>query len=333
MLSPQTLTDTPNAISSPESADGPLQLDLLAGPTAVKSGLRPARASRTRSPAKAKGTPILGTYGPTFFDSPVPDGPLSSWENRFRQRLARIGSTECDLTWQASPMTDGALLSRLVPSTPRIVEIDSGSLLSAEFWRTPQASVVDARSSVVKFSGRAPSCPQVGLPDQVVATAAMWSTPTVAQPGGSPEAFLARKAALNGACGVSLTDLRMQVQAACWPTPMAGTPAQNGNSAAGNNDSSRKMVEIARGIPSAMWPTATAVDGARGLTTRPQDTGVPLPQRVGLVLGMAPAGSSVTTEKRGVLNPAFPCWLMGYPIEHLSCAVTAMQSCRKSRRK
>src|SRR6185295_14319390 len=34
-----------------------------------------------------------------------------------------------------------------------------------------------------------------------------------------------------------------------WPTPMAGTPAQNGNNAAGNNDSSRKTVELAG------WPT------------------------------------------------------------------------------
>jgi DNA (cytosine-5)-methyltransferase 1 len=29
-----------------------------------------------------------------------------------------------------------------------------------------------------------------------------------------------------------------------WPTPMAGTPAQNGNNAAGNNDSSRKTVDV-----------------------------------------------------------------------------------------
>jgi len=285
MLSPQTLTDTPNATSSPESADGPLQLDLLAGLTAVKSGPRPARVSRTRSQAKAKGTPILGTYGPTFFASPVPDGPLSSWENRLRQRLARIGSAECDLTWKASLMTDGVLLSRLVPSTPRIVEIDSGSLLPTGYWSTPRASD--------------------------------------GEKGGPNQSF--------GAGGQPLPS--QAYHSALFTTPMAGTPAQNGNSAEGNNDSSRKMVEIARGIPSAMWPTATAVDGARGLTTRPQDTGVPLPQRVGLVLGMTPAGSLVTTKKRGVLNPAFPCWLMGYPIEHLSCAVTAMQSCRRSRPK
>ena len=36
-----------------------------------------------------------------------------------------------------------------------------------------------------------------------------------------------------------------------WPMPMAGTPAQNGNNAAGNNDSSRRTVALAG------WPTPT----------------------------------------------------------------------------
>ena len=39
-----------------------------------------------------------------------------------------------------------------------------------------------------------------------------------------------------------------------WPTPMAGTPAQNGNNEAGNNDSSRKTVEL------ASWPTPRQTD-------------------------------------------------------------------------
>jgi len=39
---------------------------------------------------------------------------------------------------------------------------------------------------------------------------------------------------------------------------MAGTPAQNGNSAAGNNDSSRKTVAL------ASWPTAAARDWKDG---------------------------------------------------------------------
>jgi hypothetical protein len=272
-----------------------------------------------------------GTYGPTFSTSPVPEGPLESWENRLRQRLARIGSTECELTWKASPTPAGVLLSRLVPSTPRTVAIDSSSLVQTDYWRTPQATVIEPRSTVVKFSGRSPKDPQVGLPDQVMATAAYWSTPRASdgEKGGpnqsfgaggqplpaqayhtamyptpsasgfeakSPEMLLARRerckettSAGNG-FGLTLGQFAC-LEAAMWPTPMAGTPAQNGNSEAGNNDSSRKTVDLAHG---------TALDG-----------------------------SSATTGKRGVLNPAFPCWLMGYQLAHLSCGATAMQSFRK----
>lgn len=43
---------------------------------------------------------------------------------------------------------------------------------------------------------------------------------------------------------------------------MAGTPAQNGNNAAGNNDSSRKTVGLLAG-----WPTAGAKDGDKSVRT------------------------------------------------------------------
>ena len=44
-----------------------------------------------------------------------------------------------------------------------------------------------------------------------------------------------------------------------WPTPMAGTPAQNGYNAAGNTDSSRKTVALL-----ASWPTPTTRDHKDG---------------------------------------------------------------------
>lgn len=40
-------------------------------------------------------------------------------------------------------------------------------------------------------------------------------------------------------------------------------------------------------------------------------------------------GCSATTEKRGALNPAFCCWLMGFPAEFHLSGVTAMQLFRR----
>lgn len=51
--------------------------------------------------------------------------------------------------------------------------------------------------------------------------------------------------------------LNLQTAAASWPTPMAGTPAQNGNSAAGNSDFSRKAEQLA----AATWMTPRTVTG------------------------------------------------------------------------
>lgn len=296
MFSQMTLPGIPSAISSLVSVAGPLPPALRDGRKIAKSGLPRAPVSRSRSPAKAPELLMRGTYGPTFSASPVPAGPLSSWENRLRQRLGRIGSSECDLTWKASAMSDGELLSRLVPSTPRTVEIDSGSLLEADYWRTPQASVIDARSSVVKFSGRLPSDPQVGLPDQVVATAAIWASPIASE---ARQGFQDRSRGMKG----SQESLSTQaIYTAMYPTPSAsGFEAADAKRLMERREECKESTGNGNGfgltlgqfacLESAMWLTATAVDVARGLATRPQDTGIPLPQRVGQVLGVAPAAT------------------------------------------
>lgn len=51
-----------------------------------------------------------------------------------------------------------------------------------------------------------------------------------------------------------------------WPTPMAGTPAQNGNNAAGNSDSSRRVVELM-----ASWPTPNTPSGGRSMSVEKMD--------------------------------------------------------------
>ena len=62
-----------------------------------------------------------------------------------------------------------------------------------------------------------------------VVVLAGWATPTKDEAGGTPEQFLARKKALAGACGVSLTALNLQAQLA---QPTAGGPEQTGSPAA-----------------------------------------------------------------------------------------------------
>jgi hypothetical protein len=58
-----------------------------------------------------------------------------------------------------------------------------------------------------------------------------------------------------------------QAALASWPTPMAGTPAQKGYNEAGNNDSSRKTVEL------CSWPTPQSRDGAHSRSGQPERTG------------------------------------------------------------
>lgn len=203
MFNPQTSPDTGSAISSPASPVGPLQLDLLGGPTTASSGPAAPRASRSPSRVKEKPRMTIGTCGPTSFASSVPDGPLSSWENRLRRRLARTGSTECLLTWKQRTTPAGRSLSQLVPSTRPTEGIACG------LWRTPNAHVVDAKSNVVKLEGRKPSDPQVGLADQV---AALWPTPTSLAPAKNG----------NNEAGNSAGLVAIRAHAlALYPTPRA----------------------------------------------------------------------------------------------------------------
>ena len=125
-----------------------------------------------------------------------------------------------------------------------------------------------------------------------------------------------------------------------WPTPMAGTPAQNGNNAAGNNDSSRKTVALAG------WPTPVARDhfpahseayiaakkaqghGMANLNDQAQLSG---PMRF-TTHGELLTGSTAGMESGGQLNPALSAWLMGFPLEWCDCAATAMRSFPTKRR-
>lgn len=315
MFNPMTSPDTGSATSSPASAAGPSQPDLLGGPTIENCGPAPRRASRSPSRVNEKPRLTIGTCGPTFSGSLVPAGPLSSWESRLRRRLARTGSTECSLIWKESATPAGRPLSRLVPSTRPTDGTASG------LWPTPTASLAD--KGVRSTTGAIREAARNHGPDLAAVTAAaLWATPTSLAP--------ARNGNNEAGNSAGLVSIRAHALAALWQTPVADDSVIR----IAGKFNSRGEPKLSAEVKLANWPTPTATDAARGtLPPRPQDTGVPLNQAVALAIGMEPNGSSATTEKPGALNPAFVCWLMGFPLEWDAFAPTAMPSSRKSRPK
>ena len=152
-----------------------------------------------------------------------------------------------------------------------------------------------------------------------------WPTPVAKDDNKSVEAHLRMKARMGGG-RKKITSLQVMAKTvAGWPTPMAGTPAQKGYNAAGNTDSSRKIVSLSG------WPSPTTSTGGpepEGKTGRKLATiagwatnefnekreahprGKSLSYQV---LGAMQSISHAPTEKRGQLNPAFTRWLMGFP--------------------
>jgi len=165
--------DTRSAISSPESVGGHMQLDLLGIQTTNHSGPDHVPVSRSRSQAKAKVSTTFGICGPTSFASSVPRGPLSSWENRLRERLAMVGSTESALIWRGKVTPAGASISRLSQWTPPISEAAS----TGSPWATPAARDYRHPNSL-PLSDRGGGTKGEQLPNQMAhLVPALWPTP------------------------------------------------------------------------------------------------------------------------------------------------------------
>ena len=83
--------------------------------------------------------------------------------------------------------------------------------------------------------------------------------------------------------------------------------------------------------PAELWTTAT-VDDANNVSWASGEF-KSLVRDANCQTGPAPTSNAEPTASRGQLNPAFVCWLMGYPAGWLNYADLATPSSRKSPRK
>lgn len=134
-----------------------------------------------------------------------------------------------------------------------------------------------------------------------------------------------------------------------WPTPT--TRDHKGGYRGGrirNGKLSNDTLDVtAQHTATALWPTPTAVDRVRSEETLAKCAAFRLrnagQKTVPLYLGEVARNTATTgvmrsglldqTGKLGALNPAFSCWLMGFPQEWESSAPLATPSSRKSRQK
>jgi len=228
-------------------------------------------------------------------------------------------------TLQDGPMTDlfGLALAPVSPSALRASSV--AAVMSATYGLRSSGSSASAALQASLVSKLPELLASRGL--------TMWQQTWKTQVTPLRRRILAHTASAHRISGSGSTG---------WPTPMAGTPAQNGNNAAGNNDSSRRTVELAH------WPTPMALDHWMASTVRTDGGQVQLPnaaalagwqtpqtrdhkganlpgnelthnarplnEQARLTIGPTLPGSSAATEKPGQLNAAFSLWLMGYPV-------------------
>lgn len=213
----RTCAVSPSATSSPVSAAGASPPASPDGPTSGPCGPEAPPANPSAPPVSKKARRTKGTSGPSSSASSEPVGPLSLWESKLRQRLARIGSTECLLTWRASVTPAGRSLFRLVPSMRPIEETACG------LWRTPDAGSNRNVATPTKciLNGTARKNQQIRLVDQVVMTA-MWPTPTSAHAGNDTNLTC------SGDGRTTPNKLGWAAAISMWPTPCASDNRDRG---------------------------------------------------------------------------------------------------------
>lgn len=247
----------------PGSPDGPI-LDLF--------GQCPAPASRSARRESEPELTMIGICGPTRFASSEAIAPSGSVVNRFQERLATVGSTECSLIWRAKRTPAKRLMLRLAASTRPISETASHG--PRKEW--PSQTLANATGGQSSRSGDWKDEPLLGG----LMREAMWSTPTVidAEGRGYQRDGRTGKASLTlpGQMDETRAPPEARDRSAPWPTVTSLSFDQSHQP--GTCRTMEKTRELMEG---ATWSTPRASDGEKGAPLQEfSGGGTPLPAQM-----------------------------------------------------
>jgi hypothetical protein len=193
-------------------------------------------------------------------------------------------------------------------------------------WETPRTVNRKSTKAMAPHRDGGQSSPP-GLEQQAEIMSALWRTPDAGTKGN---VATPTKCLLNGTARpdqqIRLVD---QVHmAALWPTPQA--KEQNETSENKVARGAHAGLNLRNAADLALWSTPNASDHKTGATDGPNREQKCLARDI-TRHGTTQLGSSAPTAKPGGLNPAFVCWLMGYPPAWDACGATATPSSRRSR--
>lgn len=293
-----TLPGMTNATSSLELADGAKPCDLLDGEIG-QSGLEVVHVSHIQQQGKAKAITTLEISGPISSGSSESVNLTRFLVSKLKERFVTVGSMEYVETWKQKVTPLGIRYWAHTALAHRTSDKDSTG------WVTP---VVGDASKIKPFHGS----PQPALAYQShLATGAGCIPPRArGDAGGNREEVK------------NLEDQVRLLAVSAWPTPQVfdATDCQSSPEALarrktkGGCSNLREVVMGSWGTPTTHDAKVKPVDGfCKGnLPTQPASASS----------GETINSSTVETENRGALNPAFSLWLMGFRSSWLMVAPT-----------
>jgi hypothetical protein len=212
---PKTLMDTNTAISSPESADGPLRSGSPDGPTTAPFGPDHAPASPFQWPGDGVATKTAAIFGQRGENSSASVALQRVLGNKLRRRMAVYGSPEYALTWKHWDMPLGAPICALRASARHT----SGS--GCIGWPTPLTPIGGPENPLEK---RRPSGAKKQLTLHGVARLAGWPTPKVATGDYQYSGGNHQKKVLNlsGAAKLAVSEIGVDSKQSPSPTGPSG---------------------------------------------------------------------------------------------------------------